>query len=103
MTLIKIGIMVNPEDMKRLETLNDVISYLTGLSLPFLLMANFARILNNTEGFKKQLIRNGGAMAAIFIVFMIFFNRYVVASAREAFSASTFLSTCSCARWSCFS
>ena len=78
MTLIKIGIMVNPEDMKRLETLNDVISYLTGLSLPFLLMANFARILNNTEGFKKQLIRNGGAMAAIFIVFMIFFNRYVV-------------------------
>jgi len=78
MTLIKIGIRVNPEDMKRLETLNDVISYLAELSLPFLLMANFARILNNTEGFKKQLIRNGGAMAAIFIVFMIFFNRYVV-------------------------
>jgi hypothetical protein len=32
--------------MKRLETLNDVISYLAELSLPFLLMANFARILN---------------------------------------------------------
>ncbi len=78
MTLIKIGIRVNPEDMKRLETLNDVISYLAELSLPFLLMANFARILNNSEGYKKQLIRNGGAMAAIFIVFMIFFNRYVV-------------------------
>ncbi len=78
MTLIKIGIRLNPEDMKRLETLNDVISYLAELSLPFLLMANFARILNNSEGFKKQLIRNGGAMAAIFIVFMIFFNRYVV-------------------------
>ena len=78
MALIKIGIRLNPEDMKRLETFNEVISYIAELSLPFLLMANFARILNNTEGFKKQLIRNGGAMAAIFIVFMIFFNRYVV-------------------------
>ena len=78
MALIKIGIRLNPEDMKRLETFNDVISYLAELSLPFLLMANFARILNNTEGYKKQLIRNGGAMAAIFVVFMIFFNRYVV-------------------------
>ena len=78
MTLIKIGMRVNPEDMKRFATFNEVISYIAELSLPFLLMANFARILNNTEGFKKQLIRNSGAMAAIFIVFMIFFNRYVV-------------------------
>ena len=28
MALIKIGIRLNPEDMKRLETFNDVISYL---------------------------------------------------------------------------
>ena len=78
MVLIKTGMRLNPEDMKRFATFNEVISYIAELSLPFLLMANFARILNNTEGFKKQLIRNGGAMAAIFIVFMIFFNRYVV-------------------------
>ena len=57
MALIKIGIRLNPEDMKRLETFNEVISNIAELSLPFLLMANFARILNNTEGFKKQLIR----------------------------------------------
>ena len=78
MMLIKIAIKVNPNDMQRLATFNDIISYIAELSLPFLLMANFARILNNTEGFKKQLIRNGGAMAAIFLVFMIFFYRYVV-------------------------
>ena len=78
MALIKIGIRLNPQDMKRLETFNDVISYFAELSLPFLLMANFARILNNTEGYRKQLLRNGGAMAAIFLAFMIFFNRYVV-------------------------
>ena len=78
MALIKIGIKLNPDDMKRFETFNEFISYIAELSLPFLLMANFARILNNTEGFKKQLIRNGGAMLAIFVVFMVFFNRYVV-------------------------
>jgi len=78
MTLIRIGIRLNPEDMKRFETFNEVISYIAEMSLPFLLMANFARILNNTDGFKKQLLRNGGAMVAIFVVFMVFFNRYVV-------------------------
>ena len=54
------------------------LTYISWLSLPFLLMANFARILNNTDGFKKLLLRNGGATAAIFLVFMLFFNRYVV-------------------------
>ena len=57
MVLIKTGMRLNPEDMKRFATFNEVISYIAELSLPFLLMANFARILNNTEGFKKQLIR----------------------------------------------
>ena len=78
MMLIKVGMKLNPEDMKRFETIYEVISYIAELSLPFLLMANFARILNNTDGFKKQLLRNGGAMVAIFLGFMIFFNRYVV-------------------------
>ncbi len=78
MMLIKVGMKLNPEDMKRFATIYEVISYIAELSLPFLLMANFARILNNTDGFKKQLLRNGGAMVAIFLGFMIFFNRYVV-------------------------
>ena len=78
MTLMKIAMKLNPEDAQRFATIREIISYFAELSLPFLLMANFARILNNTEGFKKQLLRNGGAMAAIFLVFMIFFNRYIV-------------------------
>ena len=55
-----------------------MISYIAEMSLPFLLMANFARILSNTDGYAKQLLRNGGAMAAIFAAVMISFNRYVV-------------------------
>ena len=78
MTLMKIAMKVNPADTERFATLNEIISYFAEMSLPFLLMANFARILNNTDGFKKQLLRNGGAMVAIFAGFMIFFNRYIV-------------------------
>ena len=78
MALMKIAMKLNPADTQRFAAISDVISYIAEMSLPFLLMANFARILNNTDGFKKQLLRNGGATAAIFLVFMLFFNRYVV-------------------------
>ena len=78
MALMKIAMKVNPADAARFATINDIISYIAEMSLPFLLMANFARILNNTDGYSKQLLKNGGAMAAIFVVFLIFFNRYVV-------------------------
>ena len=125
MALMKIAMKVNPADTQRFATINDIISYIAEMSLPFLLMANFARILNNTDGYRKQLLKNGGAMAALFLVFMIFFNRYVVGTvglllqdSKEAyplvmtsfygvsprgFFAFNILSTCSCARWSCFS
>ena len=78
MALMKIAMKLNPADTQRFAAISDVISYIAEMSLPFLLMANFARILNNTDGYKKQLLKNGGAMAALFLVFMIFFNRYVV-------------------------
>lgn len=78
MALMKIAMKVNPADTQRFATINDIISYIAEMSLPFLLMANFARILNNTDGYRKQLLKNGGAMAALFLVFIIFFNRYVV-------------------------
>ena len=78
MTLLKVAVKVNPNDAQRFVSIAEIISYIADMSLPFLLMANFARILNNTEGYKKQLLRNGGATAAIALVFLIFFNRYIV-------------------------
>ena len=78
MSLMKIAMKLSPENTQRFAPINEIISYVAELSLPFLLMANFSRILNNTDGYRKQLIKNGGAMAAIFIMFMIFFNRYIV-------------------------
>ena len=78
MALMKVAVRVNPEDAQRFLGIADVISYIAEMSLPFLLMANFARILNNSEGYEKQLLRNGGAAAGIALVFLIFFNRYIV-------------------------
>ena len=78
MTLMRIGVRLNPNDTQKLASVSMVIEYIADLSLPFLLIANFARILNNSEGYRKQLLRNGGATAAIAVVFLIFFNRYVI-------------------------
>ena len=58
-----------------------VLEYIAGMSLPFLLIANFSRILNNSEGYSKQLIRNGGAAAGIFAAVVFVFSRYVVGAA----------------------
>ena len=76
LTLMKIGMRLNPNETQKLATVRTVIEYFADLSLPFLLIANFARILNNSEGYRKQLLRNAGAMAAIAVVFLIFFSRY---------------------------
>lgn len=78
MMLMKIAVKVNPDDAQRFTSIAEIISYIADMSLPFLLMANFARILNNSEGYKKQLMRNGGATVAIALIFLVFFNRYVV-------------------------
>ena len=47
------------------------------LSLPFLLIANFAQILNADEGYKKQLLKNAAAMAAVFGLFCLAYYRYI--------------------------
>ena len=60
-----------------------VLQYLTDLSLPFLLIANFSKILNNTEGYKKQLITNGCAAAAVAAVSILFFSRYIIGTAEK--------------------
>ena len=56
----------------------NVMSYISAMSLPFLLIANFSRILNNAEGYRKQLLRNGAAAFGIFAASSLFFFRYVV-------------------------
>ena len=48
------------------------------LSLPFLLIAIFAQLLNNDIGYRKTLLINGGAMAGICALYYLLFYRYIV-------------------------
>ena len=76
--LLKIGIKLDPMHAAQYTSINRVLTYIESGSLPFLLISNFSRILNNEEGYRTQLIRNGGAALAISVVSILFFNRYVI-------------------------
>ena len=81
--ILAIGSSRDPRLYADTRTLIDVLAYLAPLPLPFLLIANFSRILNNSEGYKKQLLRNSLAAAAVFGVSWLFFSRYVVGLAMQ--------------------
>ena len=55
-----------------------VLEYLTGFSVPLMLIANFARIMNNDGEYKNLLLSNGIAAAAVFGASWLFFSRYAV-------------------------
>ena len=76
--LLRLSVRLNPALAEAQIGQITILSSATSLSLPFLLIANFAKILNNDEGYRKQLLRNGGAALGIFLVSVIVFNRYVV-------------------------
>lgn len=76
--LLKIGIKLDPKHAAQYTSINRVLTNIESGSLPFLLISNFSRILNNEEGYRAQLIRNGGAALAISVVSILFFNRYVI-------------------------
>ena len=79
--ILKLGGNLDEGLAKDTEGLLKILEYVAALSLPFLLIANFSKILNNAEGYRKQLIRNGAAAVAIFAVSSGFFSRYVVGAA----------------------
>ena len=81
--ILAIGGSRDPQLYADTRTLMEVLTYLVPLPLPFLLIANFSRILNNSEGYKKQLLRNCLAAAAVFGVSWLFFSRYVVGLAMQ--------------------
>lgn len=81
--ILAIGGSKDPRLYADTEALMDMLAYLVPLPLPFLLIANFSRILNNSEGYKKQLLRNSLVAAAVFGVSWLFFSRYVVGLAMQ--------------------
>ena len=78
--LISLGGKIDSSIQKRFEGAIPVLQWISSMSLPFLLIANFARIVNNVEGYRKQLIKNGAAMAGISLAAILVLERYAVGS-----------------------
>ncbi len=76
--LLRLAVKANPALEEESDVIITVLAFVTSMSLPFLLIANFARILDNTEGYKRQLIRTGCAALSIIVVSVVVFGRYVV-------------------------
>ncbi|MBQ3278512.1 MAG: hypothetical protein IJG94_05055 [Clostridia bacterium] len=81
--VITIGGKIHPAVTQKYGKIADILSYVAALSLPFLLIANFSKILSNKEGYMKQLLRNGGAALAIFVVTILMGNRYFVGTIQQ--------------------
>ena len=100
--LLNLARSVDPYTAQMTEKIVPIVETMASLSLPFLLIANYSRILSNAEGYKKQLIRTGGTAAAITVGSYFFYNRYIAGNVRilldepgqaEAFLDSTIQST----------
>ena len=76
--LINLGCQLDAGIKEQLGGIADALQYVSSCSIAFLLLASFSKILNNHEGYKKQLIVNGGATAAIIIAYLLFGGRYFV-------------------------
>lgn len=80
LALLNIAKKADPMTAEMTEQYMPIVETFAMLSLPFLLIANYSRILSNFEGYKMQLIRTGGTAAAIFGVSCFIYSRYILSN-----------------------
>ena len=76
--LCRVDSLLEPDAAVYLAPLISVLDYAAALSLPLLLIANFAQILDFRNGYKIQLIKNAGASALVLLLSLFFTGRYIV-------------------------
>ena len=76
-TLLELAGKANPLTAEMTENIVPILQTVSALSLPFLLIANYSRILSNFEGYKKQLLRTGGSAAVVIGVSYFIYARYL--------------------------
>lgn len=77
-TLITLAGKVNSDFALKMGTRYSILNSISSLSLPLLLFANFAIILSNHKGYRKQLITNGSILISLFLLFVLFFHHFVI-------------------------
>ena len=78
--LLTLEARMDPGMADALQTPTTVLNLLSNMALPFLLIANFALILNASEGYGRQLARFGGIALAVVAGSVVLFQRYIVGS-----------------------
>ena len=81
--MMSIGADMDPVYGAETQDLVLVCTYIGTLAVPFMLFANFATILNTSEGYRLNLLRNGLASAAIIIGSFLIYHRYMIGLATE--------------------
>jgi len=76
--LMRAGQSLNPALATRFNKVEGLVSIISDMALPFLLMANFAAILNNTEKSTEQLFLNLIFLVLFGGVFLLIFYHYGV-------------------------
>ena len=77
-TLITLAGKINSDFALKMGTRYTIISSISSLSLPLLLFSNFAIILSNRNGYRKQLLINGGMAIGLFLLFILFFHHFLL-------------------------
>lgn len=78
--LLRLEARLDPSMADVLGMPTTVLNLLSNMALPFLLIANFALILNAGEGYGKQLTRFGGISVAVVTGSVVLYQRYIVGS-----------------------
>lgn len=82
-TLIKIGSKFDPSVGEMFGGVSNTLGIVACCSLPFLLMASFAKILNAKNGYKSLLLSNGGAALGIIAATFLFGGRYFIGTLEQ--------------------
>lgn len=78
--IIGLGGRLDPSVLEQFAGVKTILEGLSEMSLPFLLIANFAQILDDRDGYKKQFLKNAGASVGIFLLYQLMMNRYIIGS-----------------------
>lgn len=79
--LMRLGIKVNPQGLEgRLSGWMDFLSWISPLALPFLLMSNFAVMLDNRKSYKSLIMTNALMMLGMFLMFILLFYHFLIGS-----------------------
>ena len=75
--ILRTGAKLDPAVAEMYQSMGPWLEAAADLSLPLLLIANFAQILDSSDGYRMQLIKNAGAALGVFLGSYLFFNRYI--------------------------